>query len=139
MKRLLVVLGLGLMVLGFYAIAGTSDRFDELTLQQKREIVARWGRGAVVELDRKVGEAIDIYVTLADTGFDDTNDAEHMPLALPYTRAAWHGARGFLLYADGQTERANAAFAKAADHPELFYGQLAAEELGTSISTVPRR
>jgi soluble lytic murein transglycosylase len=36
--------------------------------------------------------------------------------------------------AAGQTERAIAAFARAAEHPELFYGQLSAERLGRTIA-----
>ncbi|HZF43302.1 MAG TPA: lytic transglycosylase domain-containing protein [Sphingomonadaceae bacterium] len=36
--------------------------------------------------------------------------------------------------AAGQAERANAAFARAAEHPELFYGQLSAERLGRTIA-----
>lgn len=42
MKELLLLAGGSLLVLALYSFAGTSDRLDELTAEQREEIVARW-------------------------------------------------------------------------------------------------
>lgn len=42
MRRLALVIGVCFLILALYSIANTSDRMDDLTVQQQSEIVGRW-------------------------------------------------------------------------------------------------
>ena len=42
--RIFIGLTVALFLLALYAFAATSDRLDELTLDQQREVVSRWNK-----------------------------------------------------------------------------------------------
>lgn len=42
--KIVVGLIMGLCLLALYSFAGTSDRLDELTVQQQEQVVARWDK-----------------------------------------------------------------------------------------------
>ncbi len=42
--KIVIALTIALLILTLYSFAQTSDQLDDLTLQQQREVVARWTR-----------------------------------------------------------------------------------------------